>query len=156
MNTSHPDSKQLRSWCIIALIFWCILIAGLLSMFERREWQNAIAIGQEIGRFNLKKDYTYRSWNASHGGVYVPVTKRTPPSPYLSHIPDRDIITQQGKELTLLNPAYMTREVHELENKMYGIRGHITSLNVIRPANKADKWERIALEQFEQGAEEVS
>ena len=156
MNKLHPDIKRLRSWCILALIFWCTLIAGFLYVFKNQEWQNAISVGQEIGRSNLRKDYTYRIWNASNGGVYVPLTENNLPNPYLSHIPDRDITTQQGKKLTLVNPAYMTRQVHELESEMYGIRGHITSLKVIRPANRPDAWENAALEQFEQGVKEVT
>jgi len=156
MNRLHPDIKHLRSWCIIALIFWCSLIAGFLYIFQKTQWQSAITIGKEIGRSNLNKDYTYRMWNASHGGLYVPTTEKTPPNPYLSHIPNRDIITQQGKKLTLVNPAYMTRQVHELESEMYGIQGHTTSLYSIRPVNKPDKWEHAALEQFEQDTKEVA
>lgn len=49
-----------------------------------------------------------RNWNASHGGVYVPVTPGTPPNPYLEH-PQRDLMTTDGMALTMINPAYMTR-----------------------------------------------
>lgn len=156
MKRTHRARKQLRFWCILALLFWCILITGFLYLFEKNEYNSAIFVGKEIGRSNLNKDYTYRIWSASHGGVYVPITDTTPPNPYLSHVPNRDIVTKQGKKLTLINPAYMTRQVHELEQELYGIRGHITSLNAIRPANKADQWESKALQQFEQGVTEVS
>ncbi|MHC4326296.1 MAG: c-type heme family protein, partial [Planctomycetota bacterium] len=50
----------------------------------------------------------------------------------------------------------MTRQVHELGLEQYGSRGHITSLNPIRPANAADEWETKALQAFEQGIKEVS
>ena len=50
----------------------------------------------------------------------------------------------------------MTRQVHELALKTNGIRGHITSLNPIRPANAPDPWERPALKAFQKGAKEVS
>ncbi len=156
MNKQPPDIMRLRSWCIVALVFWSILIIGFLYAFEKKEHQKTLSVAQEIARSGLNKDYIYRLWNASHGGVYVPVTDQMPPNPYLNHIPERDIITTQGKKLTLVNPAYMTRQVHELEREMYGVRGHITSLKAIRPANKPDTWERAALEQFEQGVEEVA
>jgi len=156
VNTINGSHKQLRIWCSCALLFWCALIAGFLYLFEKNEYNSAVVVGEEIARSNLKKDYTYRRWSASHGGVYVPVTDTTPPNPYLSHIPHRDVVTTQGEKLTLMNPAYMTRQVHELERELYGIRGHITSLNAIRPANKPDQWESNALQQFEQGAAEVS
>ncbi len=90
-----------------------------------------------------------------HGGVYVPVSKATPPNPYLE-IPNRDIETDEGLRLTLMNPAYMTRQVNELAEKQYGIHGHITSLNPIRPENAADPWETEALKAFENGVAEVS
>jgi diguanylate cyclase (GGDEF)-like protein/PAS domain S-box-containing protein len=102
-----------------------------------------------------KKDIIYRLWNAGQGGVYVPVTKKTQPNPYLD-VPEREIKTPSGKKLTLVNPAYMTRQVHELEEKKYGIRGHITSLNPVRPENAPDPWETEALRAFERGETEVS
>lgn len=50
----------------------------------------------------------------------------------------------------------MTRQVHELAGKTYGHKGHITSLNPIRPQNAPDPWEKQALEQFERGKTEIS
>jgi hypothetical protein len=91
-----------------------------------------------------------------HGGVYVPVTEETQPNPYLSDVPERDLITPSGRHLTLINPAYMTRQVYELMKESYGVRGHITSLNPIRPENKPDTWETQALRAFESGKTEVS
>jgi signal transduction histidine kinase len=55
-----------------------------------------------------------------------------------------------------MNPAYMTRQVHELAKEVYGVHGHITSLSPIRPQNAPDRWEARALEAFERGEEEVS
>jgi DNA-binding CsgD family transcriptional regulator len=89
------------------------------------------------------------------GGVYVPATKETPPNPYLE-VPQRDIAIHSGTVLTLMNPAYMTRQVHELAAKAYGIYSHITSLNPIRPANASDPWETQALQAFHRGIKEVS
>jgi len=34
-----------------------------------------------------RKDILSPRWNVGHGGVYVPVTEKTQPNPYLSHIP---------------------------------------------------------------------
>lgn len=56
--------------------------------------------------------------------------------------------------LYLLNPAYMTRQVHELGQR-YGARGHITSLKPLRPENAPDAWETAALRAFEQGQAEA-
>jgi len=88
-----------------------------------------------------------------HVGVYVPITHETPPSPCLAHIPERDINTPK---LTLINPAYMNRQVVELGKKQYGVLSYITSLNPIRSENVADEWEKRALQAFENGQKEVS
>jgi PAS domain S-box-containing protein len=111
---------------------------------------------QTEARTAFNKDLLYRRWAAGHGGVYVPVTGETPANPYLSHIEERDLETPSGRQLTLINPAYMTRQVFELGQEQYDVRGHITSLNPIRPENAPDPWERRALEAFEQGEAEVS
>lgn len=74
-----------------------------------------------------------------------PQQKNSPPNPYLLQIPDRDVTTAKGKSLTLINPAYMTRQVYELAEQQSGVRGHITSLNPLRPQNGPDEWERKAL-----------
>ncbi len=104
---------------------------------------------------HFEKDLIYRRWSALHGGVYVPPTSATPPNPYLTHIPDRDVTTTTGKQLTLINPAYMTRLVHELAAKQSGVQGHITSLTPLRPENAPDDWEAQALQAFATGTREV-
>jgi diguanylate cyclase (GGDEF)-like protein len=76
----------------------------------------------------------------------------------LSHVPERDIVTPSGKVLTLINATYMARLVFEssdFKEEVAG-RGHLTSLNPIRPENRPDSWEEKALHKFEQGVKEVS
>lgn len=103
----------------------------------------------------FEKDINYRQWNASHGGLYAPISESTLPNEYLE-VPERDVVTTSGIALTLINPAYMTRQVHELASKKSGVLGHITSLNPIRPENAADAWEKAALESFELHQDEAS
>jgi PAS domain S-box-containing protein len=71
-------------------------------------------------------------------------------------VPERDIVTPSGRRLTLLNPAYMTRQVYELAQASGLPRGHLTSLKPLRPENTPDPWEKKALEAFEHGVDEVS
>ena len=85
---------------------------------------------------------------------HVPVSDMTPANPYLK-VPNRDIMTSDGLSLTLVNPAYMTRQVNELAMETGGFRGHITSLNPIRPENRPDPWETEALKTFERGTKEA-
>jgi PAS domain S-box-containing protein len=113
-------------------------------------------VARNIALTNFERDVLYRRWAASHGGVYVPVTPDTPPTPYLAQMPERDIVTPSGRRLTLINPAYMTRQIYELAKESGLPRGHLTSLKPLRPQNAPDLWERKALEAFDNGAEEVS
>jgi PAS domain S-box-containing protein len=94
------------------------------------------------------KDITFRKWVAMHGGVYVPITKKTQPNPYLSYIKNRDITTTSGEKLTLMNPAYSLRQFMTEFPGTYGEHGKITSLKYINPVNAPDKWEQKALEKF--------
>lgn len=96
----------------------------------------------------IEKDLVFRNWVAEHGGVYVPITEKTPPNPYLEHIHERDITTPSGTSLTLVNPAYMMRQVYEMTKERYEISGRLTSLDPLAPHNAADSWEAEALKAF--------
>ncbi len=147
---------QLKSYILILAVVWTIIFAVSLAWNMVQIEHNALSSARIQARAAYKKDLLYRRWNASHGGVYVPVTDMTQPNPYLSGIDERDITTLSGKQLTLINPAAMTRNVYELTKVEYGLRGHITSLNPIRPENAPDPWETKALQAFEQGESEIS
>ena len=95
-----------------------------------------------------------RRWNAGYGRVYVPVSSKVTPNPYLED-PFRDIPINDTLLLTKVNPAFMTRQVAEIAAKENGIQFHITSLNPIRPENKASFREEQALQSFESGEKEV-
>jgi len=144
-------------WHWLLAVAWTLIAAGALIWNLSEHEKHAVSEIKSQARTLFNQDLIYRRWNAGHGGVYVPVTKQTPPNPYLAHIPERDIATPSGKKLTLMNPAYMTRQVHELmQQEKDGVRGHITSLKPIRPENAADPWETAALRRFEKGASEYS
>ena len=70
---------------------------------------------------------------------------------------DNDILYRRWVTMHggLMNPAYMTRQVSELESETSDVHSHITSLKPIRPENKPDPWEKKALEAFELGEQEV-
>ncbi len=139
---------------ILWSVFWTILIT-ILAIFNYREvYNNSLQIVKSSAIDGYNKDLVYRRWATLHGGVYVPVTTNTPPNPWLSNLPERDITTTSGKRLTLVNPAYMTRQVHELGAQQFGSIGHITSLKPLRPSNAPDDWEKKALFAFEQGVTE--
>ncbi len=147
---------QLERYVWASAVVWTVVVAASLMWNVVQVKQESLEAARIQARAAYEKDVIYRRWNAGHGGVYVPMTEMTQSNPYLSEIADRDITTPLGKQLTLMNPAYMTRQVHELAAKEYGVHGHITSLNPIRPENAPDPWETEALQAFERGHAEVS
>ena len=104
----------------------------------------------------IDRDILYREWNARSGGVYVPVNDTNQPNPYLANLPERDIVTSEGVRFTLVNPAYMTRQVHELSAPGSEVVGHLTSLRPINPNNAPDPWEKAVLERFRSADEDFS
>ena len=154
-RTSIDRLTQLKRYLWSLVVAWIVLVAGLLAwdVYALRQVTRDSAINE--ARAHLKKDLAFRLWATTHGGFYVPTDDRTPPNPYLAHVPERDIETPSGRRLTLMNPAYAQRQRNEEFADMYGVAGHLTSLNVLRPENAPDSWERATLEALEQGEPEV-
>jgi hypothetical protein len=146
---------QWRYYVWVLAVIWTIIIGASLGWNVYQTKQKTLEVAYIQARITLEKDIQYRRWNASHGGVYVPVTEETPSNPYLSHIPERDIKTPPGKLLTLMNPAYMSRQVGEIARKERHFWGHLTSLKPLRPENAPDRWEIDSLKAFERGETEV-
>lgn len=159
----HPKNRDMEkdnqriNYLFVSFIAGLTILFGSSLFYEiKDEFRSADEYALIEGKASFNKDLLYRRWASMHGGVYVPMTDATPPNPALSHIPDRDITTVKGLKLTLVNPAYMTRQVHEIAGGQYGVKGHITSLNPIRPENRPDEWEARALHLFESGESEYS
>lgn len=140
---------------VIFIIFWTLALAAslYLNINARKKITREMAVSEAQAYF--LKDQAFRKWAASHGGVYVPSDANTPPSPYLEHVKDRDLVSPSGKKLTLMNPTYIARQLNEMSSGLSGVLGHITSLKPLRPANSADPWEHDALVEFEKGKKEI-
>ncbi len=144
-----------RRYAWVLGVTWTVIVAASLIWNFGRQKQATLEVARAEARVAHEKDVIYRRWNAGHGGVYVPQSDRTPPNKYLG-VPNREITGPDGTTFTLVNPAYMTRQVHEMTEGHLGVRGHITSLNPIRPENAPDPWEAEALRSFERGEKEIS
>ena len=140
----QTEAGAIRKAFLAILAGWTLLIAIASYAQIVQDRQAIIEHSLFIARASHDKDVAYRRWNSLHGGVYAPVTADLPPNPWLD-VPERDVTTTDGVRLTMINPAYMTRQVHEQSEASYGIKGHITSLNPIRPQNAPDAWEASAL-----------
>ena len=149
----QTSRSQLLHLFSVILLAWISLVS-LLYLFAKSNALDSIRaqalVEAEIAH---NKDITYRRWAAKLGGVYGEISPKLQPNPYLD-VPDRDVTTDSGKNLTLINPAYMTRMVHDVMNSESGLKGHITSLDPIRPGNSPAEWEKKALEEFLAGSKE--
>lgn len=157
MSLPGPDSDtrpRLIYPTLLAMLLWTVSLSGSLWWNHQTLQQQILEIAKTEALSNINKDMAFRIWGASHGGVYITPDERTPPNPYL-HVPNRDVITTDGKVLTLMNPAYMLRQIMEEYSRLFGVKGHITSLHLTNPINKPDDWEKAALESFQQGRKEV-
>lgn len=158
MNSPIPLAFGLRhlrraNWLLFGL--WTLAVAASVAWSVHLLREALFEAAVTNARSDFDKDVLYRNWATLHGGVYVPVTTFTPPNPYLTNVAERDLVTPSGRRLTLMNPAYMTRQAHELEAQESGAHGHITSLKPLRPENAPDAWEAAALRAFEQGQTEM-
>ena len=154
-------SKKLTSFIVTRytrylLAAWTTLIlaSAAWNIYENHRHTLNRAIIEAETYFDL--NLAYRTWNSQAGGLYAPIDKVVP-NPYLL-VSDREITTTKGKDLTLVNPAYMTRMVFDaVKNKSeMPVICKLTSLQNLNPGNIPDDWEKKALFSFEQGAKRVS
>lgn len=136
------------------VIFWLIVVAIAFwqNMADEKKEHERLAF--ETARAFLHQIVITRMWNSLHGGVYVPVTEKTQPNPYLED-PLRDLTTENGIKLTKINPAYMTRQIAEIADKSKGVKFRLISLDPIRPENIATNKEKQWLTSFENGSREA-
>ncbi|MBF0248907.1 MAG: DUF3365 domain-containing protein, partial [Alphaproteobacteria bacterium] len=140
----------MKPWAwVLVVAFWAVVAVASYSWNAMRISVIAMDMAELRGKLVFDMVQITRSWNARHGGVYAPVSTNTPPNPYLE-IPEKVISTPSGRELTLVNPAYMTRQIADLL-KRGEVHIHLTSLKPLNPGNVPDSWERDALEAFERG-----
>ena len=144
--SSRRGFRLIQSGGLFAV--WLLLVGTSFSWNHFQINANA----EVIARFEASAMFEHivltRKWNATHGGVYVPITEDTRPNPYLED-PLRDVVTEQGLRLTKVNPAFMTRQISEIAAEAKGIKFRITSLDPLNPNNEATPWEHDALESFE-------
>lgn len=148
------DLRRIRLTASAAAIVWTAVALVSFVLYARLVHEGVTVLAAAQARAEFRKDVAYRRWAAERGGVYVPVSKETPPNPYL-HVENRDIRTPSGGALTLVTAAYLTRQVLEGERERGGTVARITSATPLRPENAPDEWEAAALARLAAGAPEV-
>ena len=155
-DTARYAGVPVSSLAVGLALFWSLAVLASLVWNVHQVRELVLEQASIELRANFFKDLTFRRWASEHGGVYVPVTERTRPDPYIDYIPERDVRTPSGRLLTLINPALMVRQFNELAQESYGARGHLSGLDPINPINRPDPWEAQALTRLQQGEEEIT
>jgi len=148
-----PEALHRRYFWLLACA-WSAVVAGSFTWNVGQEADEVHSLTVQTARALLEKDLLYREWSILHGAVYVPRFEPAGTNPPAQE-EDREVVTPSGQVLTLLNPVTVSRQVFALQAQQTGIRGHITSLRPFNAANRADDWERRAMEAFQQGRKEV-
>ncbi len=144
--------RHFKKMLLVLVSSWTMLLACLFFWNMQHMKKTTMLLAENNARMFWQKDMLYRAWNVLHGGVYVPVSKDTPPNTSLDR-EHRDVHIA-GQEYTLMNPAYMFRQVAEMGRETTTIQGRITGLERKGPKNVPSPWEEKALYSFERGKKE--
>lgn len=140
---------------VLLVTTWSLLLLASFGWNARVERLRVHDLVLSQARALVAKDIMYRHWNASLGGVWADA-RLVAPNPWLADmVSKRDVMTRDGMLLTLINPAYMTRMVFDIQKQQLAVRAKITSLKPINQANRPDAWEAEALRLAERGTLEV-
>lgn len=140
-------NQKLIKKLILLLAFWTIAVVGSLAFNIYSSYQETLVNAGVAAQATINRDISFRNWAAEKGGVYIHPSESTPSNPYLVH-EQKDITTKDGQALTLLNPAYLIRDIQESLPNHAGVGTELVSSDPINPVNMADEWEAKALENF--------
>lgn len=152
--SNMPTWVRQRHWWLVLLALWAAAVGLTWRSHVTDIRRQSLEVASEGARNIFRMAVLARSWNASHGGVYVPVTPHFQPNPYLLH-GQRDVTTTDGQQLTLVNPYHMSRLIAEMAQLDTGAVFRLTSRKPMRPDNAPDAWENKSLEAFERGVKET-
>lgn len=107
-------SKHEVGRSLVMLWFLIVVVSATINIYVAQGHAKNVVRAQARTMFDHL--VLTRNWNALHGGVYVPISDETQLNPYFKEA-DRDVVTEEGIRLTKINPAYMTRQVSELEQQ---------------------------------------
>ncbi|MBU0946505.1 MAG: DUF3365 domain-containing protein [Proteobacteria bacterium] len=139
----------------LAIVIWLLAVTSSLAWntVDNIREQNAIAL--ETARAFFEQIIASRQWNIMYGGVYVYTNEEAPLNPYLPK-EKQAIRDENGRSLTLISPAAMTRQIADISQPEGQIHFHITSLRPLQDANAPYPWEIPWLESFTHGVKEQS
>lgn len=146
-------TRLLSNLHFLATIIWLLVVCTSFAWntADNRREQNSTAL--ETARAFFEQILITRRWNSMHGGVYAYTSEFAQPNPDLPK-EMQFIRDENGKPLTLINPAYMTRQITSLGREKESVQFHITSLTPLGKDNKPLSWEIPWLKSFDRGVKE--
>lgn len=140
---------------VVGLLAWTVIIASMYYWAVQAEKDHHKKLIEQKAEALGNQTQILRQWIGGHGGVYVEKGGGIEPNPQLSHIPERDIETPSGRQLTLLNSPTVLREIlTEFEsNSSDQIR--LVSPNPINPRGELDLWEKTTFLKLQNGAKKI-
>ena len=145
---------HLRRQVLLRGLIWTLAIAVFIGIgvhYSHREDRNVALIR---ARENFQKEVLISLLITQPGGGYALPEKAAPTGSTVVDTPTGGDLAAEGMAFTKGTPAHMTRIAHELGIEGPLLKGHMTSLNPLRPENGADPWERKALQEFNSGRRE--
>jgi hypothetical protein len=113
-HKSAAARKMVPLYIAAVILFWTLSVGVSLWLNINLTYEHARGAALIQARTAFEKDIMYRRWVSGLGGVYGKIGDALPPNPYLSADPTRDIHGPNNVPMTKVNPAYMTRLVHEM------------------------------------------
>jgi len=134
-----------------------ILLAAIFLFISHRARKQIISEIHKQAEIAFEQVVIARHWNAGYGGVYVEKTTGVASNPYLEKLGvPPDLVSVDGREYTLKNPALMTRELSDIAKQGKVFEFHITSLDLVNPSNAPDAFETEVLMSFDKGTAAAS
>lgn len=143
--------KTVVTYSVLSVVVWSVIIAISVIWNMNNAKQQTYNLALNAANANFNKDQSIRLWSTKMGGIYVKPNKYVQPNPYLAHLKYRDVVTQDGQKLTLMNPAFMIRTIMDDYAKDFGISGRIVGQVALNPDNLADEFESKAIDKFISG-----
>ena len=134
--------KHILIWLVFTVL-WGAFVCYLYTTSQAEHRQHLLQQALAEAKTAWGRDLHSRRWAADMGGLYVKVSDKLRPNPYLK-VPKRDITTTDGDRLTMINPADMARMIESMAREP-DHRAHVVSLNPANPESAADEWEAEAL-----------
>ena len=123
-SKQHTNIFPIKRNSILLSLLWTGLLGALLFLNVRETQKTPLQHAEIQAKSLVNSAISFRSWATHFGGVYVRPSEKYPPNRYLK-LPERDINTTNGEKLTLINPAYMMRQVFQDFYGKDGINGHM-------------------------------